>query len=208
MDKLVERINELWYDLEENYDDAMTKGMNKQEQEIWEKNINLILNKMRGKIKILDLGTGTGFVPFAIRNHLDKKDMIVCSDLSQNMLDYCSKKLKDSKCKMKFIKINCANLPFAKNSFDIITCCATLHHINNPENYLEEVKKLLKPGGFLMVGIEPNKRFFNNRFLNWQYNFFNCFKSPKVQIHKLAQHLGFEKFLQKIVLKRKKKLSN
>ena len=43
------------------------------------------------------------------------------------------------------------NLPFENNSFDLITCFGTLHHIPNVGFILEELVRVLKPNGYLLL---------------------------------------------------------
>lgn len=47
------------------------------------------------------------------------------------------------------------NLPFFPNSFDIVFCSATLHHTSNLPLLLQNVHKVLKPGGRLCAIHEP-----------------------------------------------------
>lgn len=43
------------------------------------------------------------------------------------------------------------NLPFKRSSFDLITCFETIEHLRNPELFLEECHRILKPSGVLIV---------------------------------------------------------
>ena len=52
-------------------------------------------------------------------------------------------------------------LPFADGVFDIIYCFETLHHFPDPINVVNEVRRVLKKGGLLVVSEEPVKRFLN-----------------------------------------------
>lgn len=46
-------------------------------------------------------------------------------------------------------------LPFEDNSFDLVTCQTVLIHVPNPNAALNEMKRVLKPGGILLC-VEPN----------------------------------------------------
>ena len=53
---------------------------------------------------------------------------------------------------IKFIKPTIkGNMSFEDNSFDIITSFGTLHHIPNVEFIIDEMARVLKPGGFLLI---------------------------------------------------------
>ena len=48
-----------------------------------------------------------------------------------------------------------AELPFADQSFEYVTCLEGLEHIENPQQAMREFARLLKPGGHLIVSV-PN----------------------------------------------------
>lgn len=48
-----------------------------------------------------------------------------------------------------------ADLPFADQSFDYVTCLEGLEHIENPQQAMREFARVLKPGGHLIVSV-PN----------------------------------------------------
>jgi|GEM_PF-1657599 len=47
-------------------------------------------------------------------------------------------------------------LPFADNTFDVVMTHAALHHAENVETAVEQMTRVLKPGGLLIIGHEPN----------------------------------------------------
>ncbi|MDO8512145.1 MAG: methyltransferase domain-containing protein [bacterium] len=48
-------------------------------------------------------------------------------------------------------------LCFAENVFDVVVSLANLEHLSNPEKMLKEIKRVLKPGGILLL-TTPSKR--------------------------------------------------
>jgi len=64
----------------------------------------------------------------------------------KNILPY-----KDSKLELRNINLEEASLFLKKNSIDIVTMMAVLEHLNNPQNILKEIFRILKPGGFLIL---------------------------------------------------------
>ena len=50
---------------------------------------------------------------------------------------------------------NTADLPYGAESFDTVTMMASLNHISNREEVLQEAERLLKPGGRLLVTMIP-----------------------------------------------------
>jgi len=47
------------------------------------------------------------------------------------------------------------DLPFEDNSFDLVTCQTVLIHVPRPAKAIQEMKRVLKPGGTLLC-VEPN----------------------------------------------------
>jgi len=55
-------------------------------------------------------------------------------------------------------------LPFQEGLFDRVFCVATLHHLPEPERGLQEMVRVLKPGGLFCI-VEP-KRFYPAHCIN------------------------------------------
>jgi len=88
--ELVQKVNELYHDLiSENYD-VLYSEMFRQEAKIWKKNFLQYLSQ-KNSITILDIGTGTGFVPITIGNLLTKNCVFICTDVSQKILKIAKK---------------------------------------------------------------------------------------------------------------------
>ena len=57
---------------------------------------------------------------------------------------------------MKVLEGNVANLPFEDNTFDIVTAFETVYFWPDIEKCFGEVKRVLKPGGIFLIGMESN----------------------------------------------------
>ena len=60
------------------------------------------------------------------------------------------------------VDLNCDRLPFPDNYFECITLVAVIEHLVNPYHVLEEIRRVLKPGGVLIIGT-PNVASLSNR---------------------------------------------
>lgn len=64
---------------------------------------------------------------------------------------------KKHQISVDFVQGNAHKLPFADNSFDVVTCQTLLIHVKNPLVVLEEMKRVVKPNGIVICS-EPNNR--------------------------------------------------
>jgi len=107
--------------------------MNKILQWIYKKRAKYYSNKIIPIIKknetVLDIGAGSGYLAELI-NQKAKVTLIDIVDYNQTKLPLI---LYDSK-----------KLPFEDNSFDTGLIVAVLHHTSNPENFLQESKRVCK----------------------------------------------------------------
>ncbi len=107
-----------------------------------------------GKIeKYLDIGCGTGAAVVNL-SLLDKIGEAHGSDISMGMLNMCRKNANSVGGKITLTLSDAQKLPYKDNTFDFITCHAILHHVPQPKTVMDEVYRLLKPGGKALV-FEP-----------------------------------------------------
>lgn len=52
-----------------------------------------------------------------------------------------------------FIKASLLNMPFENNTFDLVASTGVLHHTADPEKGLAEMVRVLRPGGYLRLGV-------------------------------------------------------
>lgn len=211
-EKLVQRVNELYHDFTSNQYESSQPEIFEQEKERWEIIAKQFLN-FTNPFTILDIGTGTGFVPQTIAKFLKEKDIFICADISQRMLDVAKNNINKQifRSQFKFVKIENQipiRFPFETESVDIITMNSLLHHIKDTNKFLHEVDRIIKPNGLLIVGHEPNRYFYEHKFLWLNYNFINYFLNPKFIVVKISIKLHLKKFFKKIyyfIYKKKKK---
>ena len=106
-------------------------------------------------MSVLDLGCGSGaFTPFIART-VGEKGKVYALDIQADMLKQLENKLsrpenRDIK-NIKLIEGNAYELPFEDNSLDLVNMVTVLQEIPDRNRALQEVKRVLKPGGFLAV---------------------------------------------------------
>ena len=107
--------------------------------------LNEIENETFGNL--LDVGCGTGRM-IALLNQGHPNKRLVGIDLSPKMIEVAkSKKLRD----VEFIVGDAESLPFNDNEFDLIINSQSFHHYPNPQKFFNEVSRVLKPRGRLIL---------------------------------------------------------
>lgn len=101
--------------------------------------------------KVLDLGCGNGKIRLLFK---DVKIDYTGVDNSQELIKIAENKVDFKIENQKFIVADVLNLPLADNSFDVIFFIAVFHHLPSQAlrlKVLAEIKRILKPGGILIM---------------------------------------------------------
>lgn len=119
--------------------------------------------------QLLDMATGTG--DFAIEAMKLNPGKIIGMDISDGMLSFGRKKIKELKLenKIEFIQADSENIPLEDNSIDAITVSFGVRNFENLPKGLEELNRVLKPGGKCVVVEFSNPRKFPMKQLYWFY---------------------------------------
>ena len=117
---------------------------------LWRKRVVKMAKAMNPN-SILDVATGTGDLAIAL-SKIDA-DQIIGLDLSQGMLDVGQKKLIHKKLtdRIELKQGDSEDLPFEDNQFDVVTVAFGVRNFENLEKGLEEIRRVLRPGGKLIV---------------------------------------------------------
>ncbi len=103
--------------------------------------------------KILEIGPGS--LPH-MKYWKQKPQQFDIADISQNMLTISYAKLTQEGISSTQFLMQDPALPVEDASYDIIVSFYSLEHLFPLENYIEEFKRILKPGG-LLVGAIPTE---------------------------------------------------
>ena len=106
-------------------------------------------------MQVLDLGCGSGAFTTFIARAVGEKGRVYALDIQADMLKQLENKLSKPENKdiqnIKLIEGNAYELPFDKGSLDLVNMVTVLQEIPDRNKALQEVKRVLKPGGFLAV---------------------------------------------------------
>ena len=96
--------------------------------------------------KLLDVGCGTGYL-FELLLHQRKAEYHGL-DLSPEMLKVAAEKFGDC---VTLVEGSADRMPYADDSFDVVTCVQSFHHYPAPDKAMGEAFRVLKPGGLYIL---------------------------------------------------------
>lgn len=97
----------------------------------------------------LDVATGTGFTALAFAPHVRS---VIGLDISPGMLAQARKHAEEQRISNATFQGGAAeNLPFPGATFDLVTCRVAPHHFLSVPRFLQEVARVLKPGGRFLL---------------------------------------------------------
>jgi ubiquinone/menaquinone biosynthesis C-methylase UbiE len=105
----------------------------------------------------LDLGCGHQFFPDWMPNSLPLQQKLI--DTSASVIGVDAYDLRPHSCGIAKVAANIEQLPFADESFSLITANMVVEHVENPERLLREVFRVLAPGGVFLFHT-PNANYF------------------------------------------------
>lgn len=98
---------------------------------------------------ILDIGCGTGEFAMKILKHSENA-YVHCIDISKEMVGLAASKFDtDDRVSLKVGDVE--HLPYEDNSFDYVTCSHSFHHYPNQGCAMEEMFRVLKPDGTVII---------------------------------------------------------
>jgi ubiquinone/menaquinone biosynthesis C-methylase UbiE len=104
---------------------------------------------------VLDLGCGSGAFTTFIARAVGDKGKVYALDVQADMLKQLERKLSKPENRdiknIKLIEGNAYELPLDDNSLDLVNMVTVLQEIPDRNKALQEVKRVLKPGGLLAV---------------------------------------------------------
>jgi ubiquinone/menaquinone biosynthesis C-methylase UbiE len=109
--------------------------------------MTFVADALSGVGAVLDLGCGTGDLLYTLGIILGDEACCVGVDLSQDMLAVAQAKIADCPRTYTIQTDVTQPLPFADETFDLVASLNLLQEVSAPSLVLEEVSRILKPGG-------------------------------------------------------------
>ncbi len=146
------RIEGLFNQLAKHYD-LINRVLSWGIDQRWRKKLSAQLIITSPNMKLLDIATGTGDQIISLCKTHAAINSAIGIDLSENMLNIGRKKVKQRNLSsiIQLRKGNATHLPFNNNTVDIVSCSFGLRNIDDLPLALSEIRRVLKPGGQLLI---------------------------------------------------------
>jgi arsenite methyltransferase len=109
------------------------------------------LNLRQGEV-VADIGAGSGYFSFRLAQHVGPTGRVYAVDVAPDMILHLNRKIRSTGVQNVVTILADANDPLLPDaSVDRFFICDTWHHIEKQTQYLSLMKKMLKPGGQIVM---------------------------------------------------------
>jgi demethylmenaquinone methyltransferase/2-methoxy-6-polyprenyl-1,4-benzoquinol methylase len=148
-DEKARRVRGVFDSVAPRYDlmnDVMSLGMHR----LWKAYAVAVADVKPGQ-RVLDLAGGTGDLAQALARPAGPTGMVVHTDINEAMLVRGRDRLVDRGVVLPTLLCDAERLPFAGRSFDLVTVGFGLRNMTDKPRALDEMARVLKDGGRLLV---------------------------------------------------------
>jgi ubiquinone/menaquinone biosynthesis C-methylase UbiE len=103
-----------------------------------------------GNRRVLECGTGPGLFLSLLEKWFPRSTFLG-SDIEAEVIEKAQRAVKRASC----LVTDAQELPFSQASFDALVAFHLIEHLPNPEKFLQEAARVLRPGGLLALAT-PN----------------------------------------------------
>ena len=148
-----DEIRAWWDNAHQDYDRVQAHGVHsEQEKEMWRNALTQLLGTGE-KLKILDIGTGTGFLALLLA---EMGHDVTGADWSESKLEKAKEKIKNTNIPIMFVIEDAEELSFEDNLFDAVVSRHLIWTLANPKSAFKEWARVSKYGGKIIVDV-PGK---------------------------------------------------
>ena len=143
------RVRSVFDSVAPKYDvmnDLMSLGLHR----AWKAYTVLVANVRPGH-QVLDIAAGTGDLALAFAPKVGTTGRVVHTDINEAMLREGRDRLLDAGVCLPTLVCDAEHLPFADAGFDVVTVAFGLRNMTHKDVALQEMSRVLKPGGKLLV---------------------------------------------------------
>jgi demethylmenaquinone methyltransferase/2-methoxy-6-polyprenyl-1,4-benzoquinol methylase len=126
--------------------DLMSMGLHR----LW-KRFAVEASGVRPGERVLDVAGGTGDLARLFSRRVGVRGEVVLTDVNPAMLRQGRDRLLDTGMVLPLVQCDAEELPFPSNRFDCVSVAFGLRNMTHKEAALAEMRRVLKPGGRLVV---------------------------------------------------------
>lgn len=144
-----QRVRSVFDSVAPKYDvmnDLMSGGLHR----LWKRYTLTVANPQPGD-EVLDIAGGTGDLSLAFARKVGPTGRVVHTDINESMLREGRNRLIDLGVMLPTLVCDAEKLPFASESFDMVSVAFGLRNMTSKELALAEMHRMLRPGGKLLV---------------------------------------------------------
>jgi len=126
--------------------DLMSMGLHR----AWKAYTVMVADVREGQ-QVLDIAGGTGDLAMAFAKKAGPSGRVVHTDINETMLRTGRDRLVDAGLVLPTLVCDAERLPFASESFDLVSVAFGLRNMTHTDIALAEMHRVLRPGGKLLV---------------------------------------------------------
>ena len=126
--------------------DLMSLGLHR----AWKAYTVMVADVREGQ-QVLDIAGGTGDLAMAFAKKAGPSGRVVHTDINETMLRTGRDRLVDAGLVLPTLVCDAERLPFASESFDLVSVAFGLRNMTHKDAALAEMHRVLRPGGKLLV---------------------------------------------------------
>lgn len=146
MEPIKHRIVHYWSHRAEDFKEQRIRELHSDKREIWLKEIKSYLPN-KNKLRILDIGTGTGFFAFLMAQ---EGHDVTGIDLTKEMIDAATETAGELKLEVLFLVMDAESPEFEEESFDVIITRNLTWALPHMAEAYNSWFRLLKTGGLML----------------------------------------------------------
>jgi len=143
------KVAQVFHSVADRYDvmnDLMSVGLHR----YWKRFLALHA-AVRPGTRVLDIAGGTGDVARLLARQAGPSGEVWLTDINGSMLGVGRDRMLDHGLLLPVAQCDAEKLPFPADYFDLVTVAFGLRNMTHKEDALVEMRRVLKPGGKLMV---------------------------------------------------------
>jgi demethylmenaquinone methyltransferase/2-methoxy-6-polyprenyl-1,4-benzoquinol methylase len=143
------KVGEVFHSVANRYDlmnDVMSAGLHR----LWKRYTVETSGVLPGN-RVLDIAGGSGDLSRLFAKKVGKLGKVILTDINASMLSVGRDRMLDEGLAVPATQCDAEKLPFPDNHFDVVSVAFGLRNMTHKDLALKEMKRVLKPGGRLLV---------------------------------------------------------